>query len=178
MVVLRHRPSLLPILSAYVHGKVNAESIAANNLPRQGTNKNKMSSLLRFAYYFSDYLIGQLYIQLRYIALGKIVVYDRYYFDFINDPERSNIRLSNKFTGLLYNALLKPTYNFFLYANPDVILERKKELEAETIVELTNKYIKLFNKLSTTQDQKYVSINNISLEKTINQMVSQISFQL
>ncbi|MBK6497177.1 MAG: hypothetical protein IPG00_03010 [Saprospiraceae bacterium] len=39
MIVLRHRPSILPIISAWKHGKEKAEAISASKMPRTGNNK-------------------------------------------------------------------------------------------------------------------------------------------
>lgn len=66
-IVLRHRPSLLPILSSFRYGKEQAQERAKTSLPRKGQNKNSVSSLLRFSYYFLDYLIGQGFIYYKYI---------------------------------------------------------------------------------------------------------------
>lgn len=175
VVVLRHRPSLLPILSAWKHGKAAAEEKAARTLPRQGSNKNSASSLFRFAYYYADYFFGQFYIQCKYVWRGYVVLYDRYYFDFINDSRRSNIQLSPAFTAWGYRLLLKPDYNFFLYAQPEEILRRKQELDADTIRELTGKYLHLFQGLSKQyQRSRYIPIHNQELELTLNTIYQQI----
>jgi hypothetical protein len=50
-VVLRHRPSLLPILSSIRHGKAKAEEKTREHLPRQGKNSSALSSFLRLMYY-------------------------------------------------------------------------------------------------------------------------------
>lgn len=147
VIVLRHRPSLLPIISAFKKGKIKAELDSAQSLPRMGNNNSTISSLLRFAYYYSDYLLGQFVIHIKYISRGYIVLYDRYYYDFINDAKRSNINLPSSFTKLGLIFLIKPKFNFFLYANPEAILERKKELSKETINSLTKGYMDLFASL-------------------------------
>jgi thymidylate kinase len=168
VVVIRHRPSLLPILSAITKGKVAAEQAAASGLPRQGTNTNMVSSLLRFGYYYTDYVFGQFYVYFRYIMRGYVVLYDRYYFDFINDSRRSNIQLPNWFTKLGYVLLLKPNMNFFLYADATLIRSRKQELSAETITQLTQQYTALFNQLDAgNKTKKYVPIENINLQETL-----------
>jgi thymidylate kinase len=168
VIVLRHRPSLLPILSAWTHGKELAEKKAAGTLPRQGRNKSSLSSLLRFVYYYVDYWFGQFYVQFRYVNRGYVVLYDRYYFDFINDSQRSNIRLSPSFTGWFYRFLLKPDLNFFLYALPEEILQRKQELDMGTIQELTDKYMRLFKRLTRRyRYSKYIPINNRHMADTI-----------
>jgi len=166
--VLRHRPSVLPILSAWTKGKVKAEQDSVNSLPRQGTNKSFFSSLLRFSYYFTDYVLGQFYVYFRYTFRGHIVLYDRYYFDFINDSKRSNIQLPKQIIKAGYSLLLKPDLNFFLYADSNTILKRKKELDSNTITVLNEEYLELFGALRNSNKGHYIAIKNIELVDTIN----------
>jgi thymidylate kinase len=167
VVVIRHRPSLLPILSALTQGKEKAEQKAANTLPRQGQNKNSISSLLRFGYYYLDYLIGQFYVYTKHVLRGEVVLYDRYYFDFINDGLRSNIRLPKWITKMGYRLLLAPHLNFFLYADAQTILSRKKELDEKAITDLTREYLNLFFELDAKVSNKYFPIENLQIEKSL-----------
>ncbi len=170
VVLLRHRPAVLPILSSIKYGgSKNAEKRASEKLPRTGTNKSQLSSLLRFAYYYTDYMIGQVYVYFKYIIRGKIVLYDRYYFDFIADCERSNIRMNKKFIKALYRFVTKPKLNVLLWADASVIYSRKQELEPATITRLTQDYKNLFN----AYHKKYTSsiykvIKNVNLDATVN----------
>lgn len=173
-VVLRHRPSLLPILSSYKYGKANAEKRAATRLPRQGNNKSQFKSFLRFAYYFSDYLIGRSYVFFKYQLRNYIVLYDRYYFDFIVDGKRTNLELDSAIPKWLYRFVQKPKLNFFLYAPVETILSRKKELSPEAITSLTTNYKNLFDDFSKTYPQAYHSIKNIHLEETLDHISQQI----
>ncbi|KAB7727663.1 hypothetical protein F5984_21595 [Rudanella paleaurantiibacter] len=175
VVVLRHRPSVLPILSAWKYGKQQAEQRAADTLPRQGTNQSRLSSLLRFGYYYADYLFGQFYIQVKYVWRGYIVLYDRYYFDFINDGRRSNINLPKGLARRLYSLLLKPRLNVFLYAPADEILRRKQELDAATITELTDQYLQLFSELQERYpSSEYLPVLNRQLPRTIRLIIDRI----
>lgn len=168
VVVLRHRPSLLPILSAFRHGKKNAEKRAASSLPRQGTNNSSTGSLLRFMYYYSDYVFGQFYVNLRYVRRGYTVLYDRYYFDFIVDAQRSNIRLPKSIMKFGYHFVMKPKLNVFLYAPADVILARKQEMKADEIEQLTGDYKNLFEEFSRNYPgQHYLALNNSDLQTTL-----------
>jgi len=173
VVVLRHRPSILPILSAYKHGKEKAEQISMETLPRTGKNKNKISSAIRFAYYYVDYIFGQFYIKMKYHWRGYAVLYDRYYFDFIIDGKRSNINLPGGIPKFFYRFVYKPPLNLFLYADPETILKRKKELPSKSIIELTNDYKLLFEDLSQNQkeDKRYISLENIDKEKTLKTII-------
>lgn len=169
VVVIRHRPSVLPILSAWKYGKEGAEARSVQNLPRQGQNFSLSSSLVRFGYYYLDYVVGQVVIWLKHTRRGHIVLYDRYYFDFINDGRRSNISLPAGFTQALYAFVNKPKLNFFLYADPQEILRRKQELSASTITQLTQQYKSLFGALGARyRRSRYVPIENQDLDTTLN----------
>ena len=168
VVVIRHRPSVLPILSAWQYGKQGAEARSMQNLPRQGQNFGLVSSLARFAYYYLDYVGGQVVIWLKHTRRGHVVLYDRYYFDFINDGRRSNINLPTRFTKALYALVNKPQLNFFLYADPQEILRRKQELSASTITQLTQDYQALFGQLGARyRHSRYVPIKNHDLDDTL-----------
>jgi thymidylate kinase len=172
VVVLRHRPSVFPILSAFKYGKNEAQRLAAVKLPHSGKNNNPILSFARFSYYFLDYLIGQPYVYIKYILKGYVVLYDRYYFDFINDSKRSNLVLSRNFTKSLYKFIVKPELNIFLYASPDVILKRKQELKKESIVELTSNYKKLFSEFNIKyKNSNYIQVENIDLDDTTKQIL-------
>lgn len=179
VVVLRHRPSLLPIISAWTLGKAAAEQKAASTLPRQGKNSSTLSSIARFIYYYTDYVFGQFYVYAKYVLRGKVVIYDRYYFDFINDSKRSNINLPKWVSTLGYKLIMKPDVNFFLYADAKTILARKQELNAATIEELTGKYLTLFEKLNTTEKtKKYHAVKNLKLQDTVDSIMTQLKLQI
>ncbi len=178
VVVLRHRPSIFPILSAWKKGKTAAEQESVMNLPRLGTNKSMLSSLLRFSYYYMDYLIGQFLVHVKYTWRGYIVIYDRYYFDFMNDSKRSNILLPKFIFEAGFKFLMKPQFNFFLYADPATILNRKQELNKEAIETLTARYLNQFNELNLKDTSAtYLSIKNIHLHETVHTVFDTIAMR-
>ena len=179
VVVLRHRPSLFPILSVFKYGKKEAKKRAENLLPHQGKNRGLVSSFLRFSYYYVDYILGQIYVNVRYVSRGYVVIYDRYYFDFINDPRRSNISISKKLVNRLYALIHKPRHNFFFYASPEIIRKRKKELSTRDISRLTQNYFSTFNQYEKKYTQsKYHCIENINREETLQEVFKQVQYSL
>jgi thymidylate kinase len=167
IVELRHRPSILPILSSIKHGKKKAEEKTIEVLPRTGNNKSKLSSYIRFFYYLSDYIIGQWVIYFKYTKNNKLVIYDRYYFDFIVDSKRANIVINSRFSKFFYHFVFKSDMNIFLYAPPEVILKRKKELDEDTILSLNANYKSLFSDLNKGSNDQYVAIKNIEKDVTL-----------
>jgi thymidylate kinase len=168
VVVLRHRPCLLPILSAWKYGKEAAEKKIVSSLPRKGSNQSRLSSLFRFGYYYADYLLGQFLVYAKYTLRGYVVLYDRYYFDFIVDGKRSNILLRPTLIRQLYRFIYKPQLNVFLYAAPEVILKRKQELTAADITHLTEHYKTLFDRMGA--EQQYICIENTDKQATMEQI--------
>ena len=167
---LRHRPSILPILSSIKYGKTAAENRTTERLPRTGNNKSKLSSILRFSYYLIDYVIGQFIIYFKYTRNDILIIYDRYYFDFINDGIRTNINLSRNFVKKFYRLIFKPQINIFLYASPEVILKRKQEMDSISISSLTNVYKDLFNEFSNGSREEYICVENIQLQETLRKV--------
>lgn len=171
IVILRHRPSILPILSSFKYGKKGAEQRAAERLPRQGKNKNKVLSAIRFAYYFTDYLLGQFFIYTYYTLRGYTVLYDRYYFDFIVDARRSNIVFSPDWAKRLFAFVMKPDLNFLIYADPKTILARKQELSEQDIIQLTEGYKSLFSELDEkTPEKAFIALHNIEMNTSLDQI--------
>lgn len=167
---LRHRPSVLPILSAVKYGKKEAENKTQKVLPRTGNNKSALSSFVRFFYYLIDYVFGQILIYFKYTRKDVIVIYDRYYFDFINDARRTNITLNKNFIKFFYKFVFKPELNIFLYAPAEIILKRKQEMDEKSINKLSEDYLNLFSNLSKNNKQVYLSIENIDKSNTINKI--------
>ncbi len=163
--VLRHRPSVLPIISRLLGKKQPA---AAYQMPHSGSNNSQAASLLRFAYYLFDYCVGQFYVALKYHTRGYIVVYDRYYFDFISDMRRSNLRLPQWVARCGYRLLLKPKVNVYLFAPSHIIRARKKELSPLAIDALQANYKALFKGLARkSKKATYKTIENIDQQATL-----------
>lgn len=176
VVLMRHRPKVLPILSAFKYGSVSqAENKSTHLSPNTTTKKSVIGSYLRFFYYYLDYLIGQFYVHARYVWGGKIVLYDRYYFDLINHPERTNLVVNQKFAKWLYRPILKPDLNIFLNASAEEIVLRKQELDSKEITMLSGKYLSLFGELSRKSgNSRYVVHRNDNLSATVAEILQDI----
>lgn len=176
VVLMRHRPKVLPILSTFKYGSVSkAENRSTHLDPSSVSKKSGLASYMRFSYYYLDYLIGQFYIHARYVWGGKIVLYDRYYFDLINHPQRTNLVVNRKFAKYLYGPILKPSLNVFLSASPDQIVKRKQELNFQQIKRLTDEYLSLFRELSRKDTSaRYVVHRNDNLAKTVFEILQDV----
>ena len=66
----------------------------------------------------------------------------------------------------------EPDLNVFLHAPAEIILERKRELDSETIRFLTVQYISLFSDLKVNSKEIYLCIENIDLSDTLCEIES------
>lgn len=173
VVLLRHRPKVLPMLSTLKYGsKRKAEANAECSNPNLVTPKTKLSSYLRFGYYYLDYIIGQFYVHVRYVMAGKIVLYDRFYFDMINHPERNNMVVHPRFARWLYQPILKPALNVYLNASSEQIFYRKRELSIREIDDLSRKYVSLFHELAKKNGKSmYVLHRNEDVDQTVQEIL-------
>ena len=96
------------------------------------------------------------------------MLYDWYSFNFINNDRRSNTSLLTRFTKAFYALADEPQLTFFLYADPQEILQRKHELSASTITQLTQDYQTLFGQLGPRyRHSRYVPIKNHDFNDTL-----------
>lgn len=159
--LFRSRPIGFPILSHIKHGK-NAKQIAsAQNHFSKNQSPSRILSIIKFTYYFLDYFVGGL--KLLYLKrLGKIVIFDRYYFDYICDQTRFSVKLNSKVTRYLYNIIYEPDINVYLLAKPDLIHNQKVEQSKAQIRQINIDYVNLFSDLQTRSKKSYHIVPGLS----------------
>lgn len=172
VILRRHRPSLLPLLSQLL-GKKQDE--AAIHTPHSGTNKSRIGSYLRFGWYFLDYTIGQWYLYFRYVLPGSIVVYDRYYYDLIVDPRRTNLALSGTLPRMLQWCIKRPDVNVLLLGDPETIYARKPELPVAEIRRMNAAYKELFERYDPA---RFIILYNEVLQETQSQLITLLKSRL
>jgi thymidylate kinase len=150
------RPTVIPRI-AELFKKVGLKREVDENYdkPHRGGKTSRVGSWFRLLYYILDYIIGYYKVVKSVLFRRSIVIFDRYYTDIISDSKRSRIYLDYKIIFMLRKLVPKMSYNFIIFVNPDLILQRKKELTREQIVEI---YVKL--NYICEHDKNYVRINN------------------
>lgn len=108
--------------------------------PHRGGKTGVFSSLLRLAYYSTDYILGYFSKVKPKTRLTRLVIFDRYFTDIICDSRRSRIYLNTQFLYTFSRWLIPSLdYNILLTAPTDTILARKQELDAEGIAAINSK---------------------------------------
>jgi thymidylate kinase len=97
--------------------------------PKEVPRPERLKSLFSLLYYALDYILGYPVI-FRVRGQGKLIVFDRYYYDYLVQPGRA---LPPWFMTLVLQMLPQPDVVVYLRNNPDVILSRKPELTREEL---------------------------------------------
>ena len=144
--IYHFRPSLLPNLGEVGEkAKLMVQDKDFTN-PHRAKPVGFLSSLFRITYYWLDYAFGWMYFTRRDVQYDIFTVYDRYSYDLLIDPFRTRLKLPYWLRNVFVTCMPHPKLNFFLKADPNVILKRKHELAYEEISRQIIEYEKLAQK--------------------------------
>jgi thymidylate kinase len=139
--VTHFRPHLLPNINQLLTGK--PEVISESNNPHSAPPAGKVSSFLRIGYYSLDYILGY-WLKIRRSSIrGRTMIFDRYFYDFTVDPQRSRLSLPLWVVKIFLFFIPKPDLIIVLDATSSVIYARKQELQPEEIDRQLTAYRKL-----------------------------------
>ena len=188
-ISLEHfRPHILPNARAIIDGAKYDESKEEYHNPHRGKNKSFLPSFLALSYYYLDYIAGYFYRTKKEILYHKTVIYDRYIYDVLTDPERLSLTLPYPIRYFFVYITPRPKVSFYLDGPADLIYSRKQELTLEAIT-IQNKIYnsklansKLFTTLDITQSPEKIAIIAIiayikkaCTELTINEKITLVN---
>ena len=157
--VKHFRPHILPNIKQLFSGKKFDISSEEFSKPHRATPASAPSSLVRLVYYWADYILGYWLVNRRKCARGAVMIFDRYFYDFIVDPRRSRIKLPTWLRKLFLNMTPQPDLVFFLDCDAEVVYARKQELPKEEIERQLNEY----RKLVADDPKRFVRLDAIQL---------------
>ncbi len=137
------RPGFLPQINRLVHWKGTSYTAEDCKDPHRAKPSGLIGSGLRAIWYAADCAIGW---PLRILPLRRrnsVQIFDRYYHDFLVDPERARISRKSKVTGWASKLIPRPEKILVCVADPELITERKLELTPHEIHRQANAYYHL-----------------------------------
>lgn len=149
------RPHLLPNIKQIFSGRANVTPVEEFSNPHRAKPASGISSLFRLMYYWLDYLLGYWLVNRRKCARGGVLVFDRYFYDFVADPRRSRISLPKWVRKIFLRMTPQPDIVFFLDCNADVVFARKQELSRNEIERQLNEYRQMVSEFP----EKFVRLN-------------------
>ena len=116
----------------FIKKKTNIEGSRVEN-PHAKPAYGKIKSYIKFMIINLDYLLGYLFKVKKEINDGKLVIFDRYYYDYYLDKLRYRLSLEDKVIKLFQFMIPKPDITFLLIGTPETLYERKKEVSMDEI---------------------------------------------
>jgi thymidylate kinase len=148
------RPNILPNLGELGEKAGIMEQDTDFTNPQRAKPANKLSSLIRIAYYWLDYVIGFNILVRKDVQYDKFSVFDRYSYDLLVDPGRTRLNLPMWLRKLFVKCMPHPKVVFYLDASPEIIFKRKQELTLKEITRQTTAYRKL-----AFSNKRFISLN-------------------
>lgn len=164
---IKHYHSRVRILNDISQIKKGAKPIDVSNPHSKKKQAGKIVSVLKFAYYYLDFLIGDFIITVAKIK-SSFVLIERYYYDYFIDKVRYNLNLSNAFLKLFSHLILKPDVIFILTGDSDELLKRKNEITLNEIDEQKKRMKELFENHSKAV---FIDTTKNTVEENVAEMV-------
>ena len=164
----------LPPLSFYKK-LIKLEKKDANKTLRSTKPLSKFHAIIYTNYYNFDYFLEKLLINMERFKTKKILyIYDRYVYEQIYQQTFNNLPLL--FIHVLKEVNYKALISFFIFADPRIVLNRKKELTLNEINEQISRYTKadkLFNLESKFIDNTSDNVTNAA-NKILETIISKL----
>jgi thymidylate kinase len=135
--------------------------------PHKDLPYNKIVSMGKFLFFNLDFIFGYWFKVRIELAKGKLIVFDRYYYDYYLDKLRYRLDISDKMLNICILFIPKPDLTFLLIGDAYSVYERKKEISIEKIIEQNESLIK--NRIKFRNSQ-IINVNN-----TISQVVEDVT---
>lgn len=116
----------------------------------------KFVSIGKFMYFNLDYILGYLFEVRKHINKGKLVVFDRYYYDYYLDKHRYRLDISDGILNAFKPFIPKPDVTFLLVGDAVKLYERKKEI---TVEEVQKQIYRLLNNKSNFANSVIIDAN-------------------
>ena len=146
-----------------------------NPVPESSDNPNPhgkkpnglIKSLLRYFYYNIDYILGYNILVRKMNIQKKLVVFDRYYYDYFVDLRRYRYSFPVWVPKVFAWSIPTPDTIFILEGTPQVLFDRKKELPLEEI----ERQLKAYRKIA----EKYQNAVIVNVDESLDSVVTNIT---
>lgn len=94
---------------------------------------SKLVSFGKYMYFNLDYIFGYFFDVCKHLKSGKLVVFDRYYYDYFLDKQRYRLDISDTILKIFKPLIPRPDITFLLVGDAQTLYERKKEITVDEI---------------------------------------------
>ncbi len=160
------RPQFLKNLGHY--NKINPSKEESTNPDPHGKAMHSVQkSLIRFMFYNVDYVLGTLVKIWPHKLAKKLVIFDRYYYDYFVDLTRYQYSFSEAIPKAFRWMIPQPEMVFILDAPSEVLYARKQEL---TLDELKEQRIRFKQIPSMVPNAKMINVDR-PIEEIVDEII-------
>ncbi|RKX98076.1 MAG: hypothetical protein DRP55_08460 [Spirochaetes bacterium] len=160
------RPEMLPFPGVLL-GLREDIRVGVNPNPHGHKKENPIKSFARFFYYLIDFIAGYWIKVYPLIKKGSLVIFDRYYYDYLVDLFRYNMSIPSWFPKIFLPFIHAPDITIYLDASYKILYKRKQEIPKNELKRQIKAYNNLINKFSHAI--------TISAEKPVKEIVKEIT---
>lgn len=163
---LKHlRPGLLPSLANLFRKHSETAKPPVFN-PHASKPSGYIFSILRLIYYSIDYVWGY-WIEVKpRLIRNSIVIFDRYYYDFVVDPTRCRVKLPKQILKTMLFFIPTPDLTIYLDNEPEELYRRKQELPVEELKRQVKSWREFIPQLPNVR----IVTTNKPLEDVVNEV--------
>lgn len=165
---IKHYHSRVRVLKDISQINPSGEKGDVTNPHEKKNHTNIIISIIKFFYYYLDFLIGNLLITISKIK-SSLVVVERYYYDYLIDKVRYNLKLPDGFLRFWGHLVKKPDIIFVLTGEPEKLYARKHEI---TIEEIQQQIDMLNRVLGDNHKAIFIDTTATSVDACVNQLLS------
>ncbi len=147
-------------------GKKRDKQVSSSGMDPHGKKPyGRILSLMKFLYFNLDYILGY-WLSVK-LSLGKnqLVVFDRYYYDYLLDQYRYRLKLNEHIIRWFSHLIPKPDITFLLVGDPGILYQRKKELPYQEVEQQVNR---LLQKKELFPNSRVIDVNGELKESVFN----------
>jgi thymidylate kinase len=139
-------------------------------IPHDKKPYSKSLSLIKFLIFNLDYILGYWLKVKKQIGQGKLVVFDRYYYDYYIDRYRYRLNITDEWLEMFQWMIPKPDITFVLTGTPEIIYKRKRELP---IVEIEEQIKRLELYAPNFENSKMICVDG-NIDEIVEQVCREI----
>lgn len=168
--VFHQRPKLLPPISSLLSLGKKGPAAGDSADPHRAESSGQLGSALRASYYWIDFILGYILKIMPLRRRNSLIIFDRWFTDFLIDPRRSCISPSSPLPRLLSPFVAKPDSLIICIAPPAVIAARKNELTQDEI----ERQLILLRSLKASKNNVILCDTNRSINECVDYVVQQL----
>lgn len=167
------RPGVLPTLDQLVHFGRTTHSLEDFNRPHRAAPSGHLGTALRAVWYGLDQIVGHVVSVRPRRRRQALILFDRYYYDFLIDPGRARMRAGSLVTRIMARLVPRPDAVLVFVCDVETVQARKQELpRAESARQLA-----AYERFARGRSRAHLIRTDGTIQEAVDQVVHALFLQ-